>query len=676
MPNFLRQYPIIRLSLLYAVGVLIAFKWNLPFVALPILVGLLVIAFFQWFFIRKSIFQNIYYGLTIYLIFIVLGIFSYQIRLPEFQKNHYSHAQIDETNQSVVLKISESLKPDAYYDKYFANVLFLDGSKKSGKILLNVQKDSLNTIFQTDDLIYVHGKIKSIPKSLNPYQFEYSEYLKTQHVYGQLIIPGKDIHIHTKGSTTLYGMAQNFRIKLVDKLRETSLSTDERSIIQALILGEKKDISKELYQQYAAAGAVHILAVSGLHVGIFYVLLAFLLKPISYLKHGHLIRSLLIVLILWGFAFMAGLSPSVMRAVSMFSFFALALILKRKTSSVNTLFISFFVLTLINPMNLFHIGFQLSYSAVFFILWLLPLFRPFTYSKNYVWREFKSILAVTISAQIGVLPFTLYYFHSFPGLFLLTNVVILPTLTVFMAFGIAVVILAYVNFLPVWLSDLYNMMVKTLNNFVGWTANQEVFHLKEIYFPLAYAIIIYALLFLFIHYLYSPSRKRLLPVIASFSLFVGVVIYNKHSNSHTDFYIFHKSRESVFGYKKDNHLTLFVKDTSIDYRDYNFIPSYISNKKVNKIHLQPLPNVFNYGGKTIYVMDSTATLPEHISVDVLILTHSPKINLSRILKNHKPKLIVADGSNYPSYIKRWEETANNKKLPFHSTRQRGAYRLD
>lgn len=676
MPNFLRQYPIIRLSLLYAVGVLIAFKWNLPFVALPILAGLLVIAFFQWFFIRKSIFQNIYYGLTIYLIFIVLGIFSYQIRLPEFQKNHYSHAQIDETNQSVVLKISESLKPDAYYDKYFANVLFLDGSKKSGKILLNVQKDSLNTIFQTDDLIYVHGKIKSIPKSLNPYQFEYSEYLKTQHVYGQLIIPGKDIHIHTKGSTTLYGMAQNFRIKLVDKLRETSLSTDERSIIQALILGEKKDISKELYQQYAAAGAVHILAVSGLHVGIFYVLLAFLLKPISYLKHGHLIRSLLIVLILWGFAFMAGLSPSVMRAVSMFSFFALALILKRKTSSVNTLFISFFVLTLINPMNLFHIGFQLSYSAVFFILWLLPLFRPFTYSKNYVWREFKSILAVTISAQIGVLPFTLYYFHSFPGLFLLTNVVILPTLTVFMAFGIAVVILAYVNFLPVWLSDLYNMMVKTLNNFVGWTANQEVFHLKEIYFPLAYAIIIYALLFLFIHYLYSPSRKRLLPVIASFSLFVGVVIYNKHSNSHTDFYIFHKSRESVFGYKKDNHLTLFVKDTSIDYRDYNFIPSYISNKKVNKIHLQPLPNVFNYGGKTIYVMDSTAILPEHISVDVLILTHSPKINLSRILKNHKPKLIVADGSNYPSYIKRWEETANNKKLPFHSTRQRGAFRLE
>lgn len=676
MPNFLRQYPIIRLSLLYAVGVLIAFKWNLPFVALPILAGLLVIAFFQWFFIRKSIFQNIYYGLTIYLIFIVLGIFSYQIRLPEFQKNHYSHAQIDETNQSVVLKISESLKPDAYYDKYFANVLFLDGSKKSGKILLNVQKDSLNTIFQTDDLIYVHGKIKSIPKSLNPYQFEYSEYLKTQHVYGQLIIPGKDIHIHTKGSTTLYGMAQNFRIKLVDKLRETSLSTDERSIIQALILGEKKDISKELYQQYAAAGAVHILAVSGLHVGIFYVLLAFLLKPISYLKHGHLIRSLLIVLILWGFAFMAGLSPSVMRAVSMFSFFALALILKRKTSSVNTLFISFFVLTLINPMNLFHIGFQLSYSAVFFILWLLPLFRPFTYSKNYVWREFKSILAVTISAQIGVLPFTLYYFHSFPGLFLLTNVVILPTLTVFMAFGIAVVILAYVNFLPVWLSDLYNMMVKTLNNFVGWTANQEVFHLKEIYFPLAYAIIIYALLFLFIHYLYSPSRKRLLPVIASFSLFVGVVIYNKHSNSHTDFYIFHKSRESVFGYKKDNHLTLFVKDTSIDYRDYNFIPSYISNKKVNKIHLQPLPNVFNYGGKTIYVMDSTAILPEHISVDVLILTHSPKINLSRILKNHKPKLIVADGSNYPSYIKRWEETANNKKLLFHSTRQRGAFRLE
>lgn len=676
MAGFFAQYPIIRLAVFYAAGILIASQLSLPFLILPVLFVLLLIAFVQWFLIRNTIFQTSYYGITIYLVFITLGIFSYQIRLPEFQENHYSHAIHHNTKQLVTLKIVENLKSDFYYDKYYANVLTIDDSKSKGKILLSIQKDSLNTKIKPDDLLYLHGEIQSIPKSLNPHQFEYSDYLKTQNVYHQLVISKDAINFHTPGKATLFGVAQNFRAKLVNNLRETSLMEDERSIVQALILGEKKDISKELYEQYAAAGVVHILAVSGLHVGIFYVLLTFLLKPVTFLKHGQLIRSLLIVIILWGFAFLAGLSPSVMRAVSMFSFFALALIFQRRTSSVNTLFISFFILTLINPMNLFQVGFQLSYSAVFFILWLHPLFKPFIYSKIYIFRELKSMLAVTISAQIGVLPFTLFYFHSFPGLFLLTNVVILPTLTLFMIFGITVVVFSALNILPVWLSELYNLMIQTLNNFVSWTAHQELFHLKEIYFPFTYALCTYLLIFLFVHYLYAPSRKRFVPVILSFSVFIGVVIVNTHSNSHTDFYVFHKSREPIFGYKKDKYFTLFVADTAKNYSDYNFISSYISNKKIKEIHLKPLPKVFEYRGKTVYVMDSTAILPDQILIDVLILTHSPKINLDRVLENHTLKMIVADGSNYPSYVKRWEATAKNKELPFHSTGQRGAYRLD
>src|SRR5690625_2382774 len=461
MAGFFAQYPIIRLAVFYAAGILIASQLSLSFLILPVLFVLLLIAFVQWFLIRNTIFQTSYYGITIYLVFITLGIFSYQIRLPEFQENHYSHAIHHNTKQLVTLKIVENLKSDFYYDKYYANVLTIDDSKSKGKILLSIQKDSLNTKIKPDDLLFVYGELKPIPKSLNPHQFEYSDYLKTQNVYHQLVISKNDINFHTPGKATLLGVAQNFRAKLVNNLRETSLMEDERSIVQALILGEKKDISKELYEQYAAAGVVHILAVSGLHIGIFYVLLTFLLKPVTFLKHGQLIRSLLIVIILWGFAFLAGLSPSVMRAVSMFSFFALALIFQRRTSSVNTLFISFFILTLINPMNLFQVGFQLSYSAVFFILWLHPLFKPFIYSKIYIFRELKSMLAVTISAQIGVLPFTLFYFHSFPGLFLLTNVVILPTLTLFMIFGITVVVFSALNILPVWLSELYNLMIRS-----------------------------------------------------------------------------------------------------------------------------------------------------------------------------------------------------------------------
>src|SRR5690606_7904768 len=172
-------------------------------------------------------------------------------------------------------------------------------------------------------------------------------------------------------------------------------------IIQALVLGEKKDIDKNLYNEYAAAGAVHILAVSGLHVGILYFILAFLLNPLKRIKSGSYLHAIIIVLLLWGFAMLSGLSPSVTRAVTMFSFFAVAGIFGRQTNTLNTLFLSFLTLLIINPMWLFQVGFQLSYLAVFFIVWLQPIFYKVGYSKSRIIRKIWTIISVTIAAQIG-----------------------------------------------------------------------------------------------------------------------------------------------------------------------------------------------------------------------------------------------------------------------------------
>ena len=242
---------------------------------------------------------------------------------------------------------------------------------------MNFSKDSLQKSFLPDDVLLVYALISEIPEPLNPHQFDYAAYMKSIGVYGQLRISEKDVLQKHNGAKTLIGIAQNLRAEIIEKLEKTKLKTDERAIIQALILGEKKDIDKTLYDKYAAAGAVHILAVSGLHVGIIYGILLLLFKPLTRWKYGRYLQVILIVFALWAFAMLSGLSPSVTRSVTMFSFFALAKLLNRETSSINVLFLSFLTLLIINPLLIFQVGFQLSYMAVFFIIWAI-----LSYSKK------------------------------------------------------------------------------------------------------------------------------------------------------------------------------------------------------------------------------------------------------------------------------------------------------
>ena len=264
--------------------------------------------------------------------------------------------------------------------------------KSNGAVLVNIRKDSLSSFILNDDILLVSSSIDEIKVPLNPYQFDYSKYMKTLGVYHQIRISKNEILQKVRGSYTLGGKAEKVRNHILDKLKKSSLSPAELSIIQALVLGQKKDISKQRYREYAAAGAIHILAVSGLHVGIVYFIFLFVLSPLKRLPKGKVIVSILIVISLWGYAFITGLSPSVIRAVTMFSFFAFAKIINRQTNSINTLFLSYFTLLLLNPMWLFQVGFQLSYLAVFFILWILPVFNKLYYTKNRIVKRLWGII--------------------------------------------------------------------------------------------------------------------------------------------------------------------------------------------------------------------------------------------------------------------------------------------
>lgn len=596
--------------------------------------------------------------------------------MPEFQEKHYSNTTSFNTPQLIEIKIIQALKPDRFNDKYFANVNTINGLAGQGKILINLSKDSKINPLSPDEALLVYSSILKIPEPLNPHQFNYAEYMKLLGVYGQLRISRNNIIKINTGSSTIFGTAQNLRSEIVLKLQKTKLKTDERAIIQALILGEKKDIDKKLYNEYASAGAVHILAVSGLHVGILYFILAFLLKPFSRIKYGLYLDAIIIVLFLWAFAVISGLSPSVTRAVTMFSFFAVANLLNRRTSAINTLFLSLLILLIINPLWLFQVGFQLSYLAVFFIVWLQPIFYKIGYSKYWILRKIWGIASVTICAQIGVLPLSLYYFHQFPGLFLVTNIVILPFLTILMCGGLLIVSLAILNHLPNWLAEIYNTMLEGLNGFIHWIAMQDAFLFKEIYLSTFKVLGAYLLIIAWVLFMKKTNYRRLVISLLSVSLFIIIFIYDDFKTSHNHFVVFHISGKTVLAHKIGKKMILYKNDSTLNPADIYPIKPYKTAMNIQEYSVEKLPRIFSYSEKNILVLDSLGIFPKQRDIHTVILIESPKINLVRLIDSLNPKQIIADGSNYYSYTKRWKKTCELKKLPFYHTARQGAFPIE
>jgi len=667
------NFSVIKFAFFLTVGIIIAHLYpNVLYFYLAIVLytSLLII----WFISKDHLFQTTYFGILTYTCFFFLGAVTYQINLPEFQKHGYYQTDSIGLKENILqLKVKEVLKSDTYNSKYMAEIIAVNNNYFNGKILLNIKKDSFEKILNIDDLLLISSKIKKIYSPLNPHQFDYSMYMKSLGIYNQVYSSYQSFLNQSKGKPTLRGQASKIRNQLIKKLNNSALTPNEIEIVKALILGQKKDINKQLYSDYAAAGAIHILAVSGLHVGIIYFTLITLLRPLKRLFKHELIISIIIVISLWGFAFLTGLSPSVIRAVTMFSFFAFAKAINRETNTINTLFLSYFTLLIINPLWLFHIGFQLSYLAVLSILWLLPLFNKVYCPKNYFARKIWDIFTVTLAAQTGIFPLSIYYFHQFPGLFFMTNLIILPFLGVLLVGGIILIILSIFNVIPEWFALTYNYLIKFMNSCIHVIANQKLFLFQNITFSLYKVFASYLLIISIILFWNYQNRKNSLFFAVGLSILFSVSIFDNYSNSKNELIVFHKNKQSIIGNKNNSVLNLYSSDSKLNIGNSYPIKAYKVAKGIKYYSEIKSPYIFKYNENLILVLDSLGIYPDSNKIDIVILTYDPKINLNRILESLQPKMIIADGSNHKSYVKRWKKSCTKKNIAFHFTGTDGAF---
>ncbi len=673
------QYIPLHLSLFLVLGVLFGYYNPIPtnIILIYLLVSLGLLGLLFW--LNKSYFQYKWiFQLVSYITIFVIGIVNITIQDSSHQNAHYSHYRSNE-NQ-ILFQIDKVLKPTLYHTKYYARVLQIDSIQCEGEILLNIKKDSIEKTLRVGEIYITKSKLHEINKPLNPYSFDYSNYLKKQGILHQISVENTSLLAIDIKINGLKIYAARWRDKIQNSLHKYPFQDNEMAIINAIVLGQRQSISKDLLESYAGAGAIHILAVSGLHVGILFLLLSFLFSPLEKLPYGNHIKTLLIVLVLWGFALLTGLSGSVVRAVSMFTFIAIGLSIRNQRSSVlHALITSFFILVLIHPLFIFDVGFQMSYAAVLGIVLLYPKVNALIPRMKWlIPRKIWQLFSVSVTATIGTLPISLYYFHQFPGLFFLSNIVIVPFLGIIMGVGILVVILSLFQFLPSFIVQIYAGVLSLMNAFIEWVAHQEQFLFKNISFSVFALIASYFVIAMGYRWWIERKTARLFTFLIAIVLLQGVFIFEKHQTETIDeLIIFHKARESIYGIKEGNKVQILHSFDSIKDGRIRFINNYKVGLSIKELKfVQPIPNVMMYNKNTILIVDSLEVYQDiPFKPNIVLLRQSPRINLERLLQEYQPKTLIADGSNYKSYVSSWRETCLRNDVKFHYTGVEGAYVL-
>ena len=610
-----------------------------------------------------------------FLLFYLIGVSAVYFNNDVNYKDYYQNYA--EKNSTIVLRVDKVLKSGLFNDKYEVEVVQIDSIKTRGKVLLNIQEDSLRELLEVDDLLYVKSVFQKVSPPLNPHQFNYKDYLAKQGIHQQLFLENKEFKRIGSHGFSIQGLSAKFRNHVRESLNNYQFKSDELAVINALLLGERKEISKQLIIDYSRAGTIHILAVSGLHVGIILLILTWFFKPLERLKRGKQFKTLLVVLFLWMFAFVAGLSASVVRAVTMFTFLAIGLSFQRKNVVEFSLISSMFFLLVLKPMFLFDIGFQLSYLAVFGIIWVQPKLYKIYQPKFKIVDKIWQLLTVSFAAQAGILPLSLYYFHQFPSLFWLSNLIIIPFLGGILIGGIVIISLALFGFLPQPLATIYGFVITQMNNFVSWVSHQEQFLLKDISFSFLVMIASYLFIIFLIRFLIDKSPKKMIYFLISILIVQTVFVFERHQKKvKSEFIIFQKSRSSVLGIRAGEKLLVYHNLDSLEIEKSNLMASYRIGENVQQYFKAYNSSIFQFEKQHILLVDSLGVYQHNILKNLsVVLQYSPKINMERLIKTMQPKLIIADGSNYKSDVNRWEIICNKQKTPFYYTGKNGAYVL-
>tara|TARA_R100000750_G_scaffold62934_1_gene59413 strand:- start:100325 stop:102451 length:2127 start_codon:yes stop_codon:yes gene_type:complete len=703
----LNYIPLVRLLIPFIIGIIFAIY--LPASSsLPQYVFLGVVVSYIILFSIKKINTNYQFrwvfGVLIYGSFILA---AYSLTSIKTNQSHSSYQLNDSENRFIIAEVIEPTEEKANSVKAVVEIIGLKTNEKwkntNGKSIIYLQKDTLANRLKLGDIISFEPVLKDVPAPKNPHEFSFKRYLSYHLIHQQAYLRSNNWKIiHKNNDISIFAYASNIRKMLISKLEEMGVKDKQLNVASALVLGYKNEIDAQLKSAYSSAGAMHVLAVSGLHVGIIFLILNQAFQFFNKLKYGNYIKGILIIILLWAYALLTGLSPSVMRAATMFSFIVAAKATKSNANFFNTLAASALFLLIINPFLLMEVGFQLSYLAVIGIVVIQPWVYNLFYSKWWLLDKIWELTAVSIAAQIATFPLGLYYFHQFPNYFMLSNLVVIPLAILILYLGIITLIASPILIIGSLLGKILNMIILGLNEAVifidkiPYSLTQNIkFNLLDNY--LTYLAII--LIILTIHY------KNLKYFMAGVACFIIIFSFRLKDNIHQInqkyLTVYNIPGHSAINLIEGNDNVLFSdikllnnKSKLMFHVQNNWIQKGVESEKIvtlNKLtDRNPLSTLYITDNKNVFVKrnylqffnEKMAILPpdfqlksitKPLPLDLLIITKNPKFSIQELLQTFKPKEIIIDASNSNYISEKLKSEAKALNIKCWSVLTDGAY---
>ncbi|HEX8515741.1 MAG TPA: ComEC/Rec2 family competence protein [Bacteroidia bacterium] len=695
------QAPLIRLLLPFIAGIISAVYFpfeikNFWLIVLPYILFIAAVVSIPS--LKISYKRSWIFGITINLL---LFAFAYHLTIDKTQKlkpGHFSKLLADKKTKVRAVILQSPLEKEKTF-KVILDVVACEtnsGWKRSeGKVLLYLQKNEAARRLAYGDELLINTTFTAIPPPQNPGAFDYKRFLSFHNIYHQCyadsnswVAPG----INSGNPVLRY--SYTLRDQLLAILRSHHIQNDEYAVGAALMLGYADKLDQDIISAYSSTGALHVLSVSGLHVAIVYVVFNWILFFLDKVKRGNIIKAAVLILLLWFYSALTGLSPSVLRAATMFSFIIIAKAFDRHTNIYNTLAASAFVLLAIDPFLIMEVGFQLSYIAVIGIVYIQPKIYSWYETDNWLLDQVWTITAVSIAAQIATFPLGLHYFHQFPNYFLLSNFIVIPLSTMIIYIGIALFVFAKISLIATYLALGFGWCVWLLNASVKLIEKWPCSLLKDISVNITETWLLYAMIVLFLLYF---SKRTVNYLVLSLSMLL-LILFSQIIEQHAQF---HQRKLIIYNVPKTSAIDFISSKRNILYTDTVFA----ENENAQLFHIRHnwwelgvnttmivcrdtataevciRNNSIQFFNKKIVRLDKQYRQQEYdfgkrIAIDLLIVSENADIKIRDILKVYQPGRIVFDSSNSAYKLKAWKNECLLHDRPFYSVTESGAFEMN
>lgn len=547
-----------------------------------------------------------------------------------------------------------------------------------GKIKLQWLHDQ-HLALKYGDVVMVRGTPKRIGVWLSEDMFDYKRFLERQNMYHTHFVQRHGIHIlgHKPPSVLVSGALQT-QEWFADKIEKNITAPASRGLVLALVLGMRGLLDLNVQNMYIGAGVIHVLAVSGLHVGLLYMLLLCLLWLLR-LKR-RLLGKVIVLCVLWCYAWITGLSPSVLRAVSMFSLFTINSLLGRRHNSINTLAVSAFLLMVYNPLFIFHIGFQLSYTAVLGILWLQPTLQRYL-TPAAPWRKKAwTFITVSLAAQLSTLPLTLYYFHFFPTYFLLANALVIPATPIIIGIALLIIITSPLPSVSLFLGKLTTHLITLLNQYINLIVHLPGSKIVDAYPSLTTTLSLYGIflgMWLFIHY------RKLTYLLAStcLALLIATNALYLWAKPTQQWFFYNDGQVSALAFVKNQKATIIIDPQKNPTTYHSVMLPHLQKIGVTQVDRQSLMPGGNHtscsywkgarlialqGKKGIWLDNPSAPIPQlnkPVCIDFLLVENNAIAHASTLLSTCNVSLLLIGPNNSTTAYQALRQQAHVHKVP-------------